>query len=889
MVNYSNNMPSYNSNCITGDKDHLYARLKQAIEKAKKIDIIVAFLIESGVRLLEEDLKQAVGRGAKIRLLCGNYLNITQPQALYLLKDTLGEKVDLRFYNIPNKSFHPKAYIFQYDIDGEIYIGSSNISRSALTSGIEWNYRIDSSNNHDDYEHFVNTFEDLFLNKSIIVDDIELRRYSKQWKRPKVFEVIEEFEDSTHEQLDSDEQLNSDEQLTQDGQHNSEGKFNQSEQLNSEGQLTPLANSTEIKTAAEPDAAFQIDYVNNDSRVIVYPRPMGAQIEALYELKKCRLEGFDKGLIVAATGIGKTYLAAFDSREYNRILFVAHREEILSQAERTFKCVRPERETGFFTGDYKDKHKDIIFATVQTLGRSEYLNDSTFKKDEFDYIIIDEFHHAVADNYMNIINYFKPKFLLGLTATPERFDNQDVFALCDYNTVYEIRLKESINKGLLTPFRYYGVFDDTDYQTIDYKNGKYDEKQLEQALSINKRADLIFKHYQKYDSARALGFCTSRNHAIFMAEYFINMGISACAVISGVSQLSEYSLNRSDAINKLKMGQLKVIFSVDMFNEGLDIPELDMIMFLRPTQSPTIFLQQLGRGLRKYKNKRYVNILDFIGNYKRALDIPRLLTGDVERAEGTHSHKIIPSEESYPDDCIINFDFNLIDLFNKMQEQQATVFDRIRGEYFRIKEQLQRKPMRLDMYKYIDENIFKLIQGRSENNIFKDYIGFLYKINELSDNEKALYSTKAHSFINEIETTLMTKLYKMPILLAFYNRGIPKLNIDKADIYNSFRDFYSHASNAVDMLRNESTKSFKEWGVEQYFNLAKNQPIKAFLNTAKDFFDFNNNVFSLDNTLNEYLQNPAFREHFKDVIEYRTKRFYKERLVRFQDEIYKIV
>ena len=242
--------------------------------------------------------------------------------------------------------------------------------------------------------------------------------------------------------------------------------------------------------------------------------PKGAQIEALYALNNTREEGFDKALIVAATGIGKTYLAAFDSKDSQRILFVAHREEIIKQAARSFKNVRNSEDIGYFFNSTKDKDKSMIFALVQTLGKDEYLNEEYFKKDYFDYIIIDEFHHAVSNNYRKIIDYFTPKFLLGLTATPERLDSKDVFSLCDYNTVYEIRLCDAINKGYLVPFRYYGIYDDTvDYTNVEFKNGKYVEKQLEEALMFNKRAELILNHYKKYNSKRALGFCTSKRHA----------------------------------------------------------------------------------------------------------------------------------------------------------------------------------------------------------------------------------------------------------------------------------------------------------------------------------------------------------------------------------------
>ncbi|BDR63532.1 DEAD/DEAH box helicase family protein [Clostridium tetani] len=797
------------TNCITGDRDYLLDKLRQAFKKAKKIDIIVAFLMESGVRLLEKDLKDVLNRNVPIRILTGNYLNITQPQALYLLKDILKDRVDLRFYNISGKSFHPKAYIFEYDNkDGDIFIGSSNISKSALTSGIEWNYRIRKEDNELDFQCYKDIFEDLFNNKSIIVDDNELDKYSKSWRKPKLFFDMENKE-------------------------------------------------------------------KTEEKIISYPKPKDAQIEALYKLKKFREEGFDRGIVVAATGIGKTYLAAFDSSKYNKVLFVAHRQEILNQAETSFRIVRKTNNTGFFSGNRKDRNKDVLFATVQTLGQKQYLCDDYFKEDEFDYIIIDEFHHAVADNYQNILDYFKPKFLLGLTATPERMDNRDVFEICNHNVVYEVRLKEAINKGWLTPFRYYGIYDDVDYNNISFKNGKYDDKELEEALMINKRGDLILKHYNKYHSKRALGFCSSRNHANYMAKYFSEKGIPACAVLSG--EKLEYCIGRKEALKKFNSGEIKVIFSVDMFNEGLDVPSVDMVMFLRPTQSSTIFLQQLGRGLRKHKNKKYVNVLDFIGNYKKANLIPFLLTGVIKNIDEKSKKTIIPTEEDFPEDCHIDFDFRLVDIFKKMREEQKKIIDLVIEEYYRIKHELKRRPTRLDMYKYIDDNIYNNIRTKSKINIFNDYLGFLNKLEELDEEENRFIGTKAHDFIVKIETTAMTKTYKMPLLLAFYNNGDFKLKVSEEEIYLSFKEFYKKPSNAVDLIRDKNGKNYKEWGREEYLKVAKN-PRNAFINTAKEFFIDKGETYEITDELEDYVKNKYFISHFKDVIDYKTSEFYKKRL-----------
>ena len=305
-----------------------------------------------------------------------------------------------------------------------------------------------------------------------------------------------------------------------------------------------------------------------------------------------------------------------------------------------------------------------------------------------------EFHHAVNDQYQRIINYFKPKFLLGLTATPERLDGKDIYEICNYNVPYEISLKEAINKGVLVPFHYYGIYDTVDYSSIHLVRGHYDEKQLDKAYIGNKdRYDLIYKYYKKYPSKRALGFCCSRKHANEMAKEFCARGIDAVAVYSNTN--GEPSEERNIAIQKLKSQEIKVIFSVDMFNEGVDIPDLDMVMFLRPTESPVVFLQQLGRGLRISKGKTYLNVLDFIGNYEKAGRVPLLLTG------GGDSNKNAPTDLSnieYPDDCIVDFDMRLIDLFKKLDQKSLTAKERITHEFYRVKEKLDGKiPTRMQL------------------------------------------------------------------------------------------------------------------------------------------------------------------------------------------------
>ena len=684
----------YSTDVMTGDRDkrmYLYYQLVGSLKKATSVDIIVSFLMESGVKMLLGELENALKRGAKIRILTGNYLGITQPSALYLIKRKLGDRVDLRFYNEKDRSFHPKSYIFHYDDYSEIYIGSSNISRSALTSGIEWNYRFSSKTDQKNYDKFYHTFEDLFENHSIVIDDEELKRYSKNWHRPAVSKDLDKYDVSEE---------------------------------------------------------------SEDTNVRVLYEPRGAQIEALCALEDTRAEGAKRALISAATGVGKTYLAAFDSKDYKRVLFVAHREEILNQAAISFKNVRNSEDYGFFNGDEKCTDKSVIFASVASLGRKEYLNEEYFAPNYFDYLIIDEFHHAVNDQYKRIVEYFKPQFLLGLTATPERMDGRSIYEICDYNVPYEISLKDAINKGMLVPFHYYGIYDDTDYSALHIVRGKYDEKELNETYIGNvHRHDLIYKYYCKYGSKRALGFCCSRAHAEEMAKEFCKRGIPSVAVYSNAN--GDFSENRATAIERLKNGEIKVIFSVDMFNEGVDITSVDMVMFLRPTESPIVFLQQLGRGLRKSKDKEYLNVLDFIGNYEKAGRVRFLLSGKTLSEKAKYN----PADRTlFPDDCLIDFDMKLIDLFAEMDKKHLKVKDQIQNEYFRVKELIGKRPSRIELFTYMDDDVYQMVISHSKENPFKRYLDFLKELNELTTDEETLYKGIGREFINLIENTNMSKV-----------------------------------------------------------------------------------------------------------------------------------
>ena len=653
-----------NSNVLITNTDiKLSSCLKQAIRKSKSIKIIAAFIMESGVRLIIDDLRYAINMGAKVQILTGYYLGITEPSALYLLKMHLGNMADIRVFKHNEISFHPKTYIFEDDISSEIYIGSSNISALALEYGVEWNYKIAKAESKEVFSQFHDNFEKLFREHSVVLNDEILKNYSIGWKKNKF----------------------------------SQQAFNSSlkNKLHEESLLV-----------AESEGTYQVG-----SQI----KPYGAQIEALYYLELARTE-VSKGLVVMATGVGKTFLAAFDSKNYKKILFVAHREEILSQAHDSFKKVMPEKKFGMFKDQVKDTGADVLFASVQSLGKPKYLNDEWFKRDYFEYIIFDEMHHIAASSYDAIYNYFSPKFMLGLTATPFRMDNKDIFTYCDDNLIYEINLKEAIERDYLVPFNYYGVYDDTDYTEIDFKNGKYNEKELEKALSTRKRAELVLKYYKIYGQKRTIAFCSSINHANSMTESFIKVGISSASVHSGDG---EFVQERSKAISKLKTGELKVLFVVDIFNEGVDIPEVDTVLFLRPTESYTVFIQQLGRGLRKSENKTFVNVLDFIGNYKMAPILPMLLSGKNPMVKENRSTYNV----EYSEGCNVQFDMKLMDLFEELKKNDK-LQNRLENEFFRLKEQIGVRPSRMDLYEGSD---------LPTKEFFKNgYLAFLKQYNELN-------------------------------------------------------------------------------------------------------------------------------------------------------------
>ena len=738
---------------------------------------------------------------------------------------------------------------------------------------MEWNVRLDSRTEPQTVTTFQAEFERLYQHCSVEIDDVMLRRYSLRYRKP---ERYAPFDPPLDPPLEPAVDSTVDPSLPG---------------LSPEPEMIRVSGGEGDSEAAHTSG--YTDAVNKHLPIAFpTPQPNDPQTEALYALRRTRELGNGKALVVAATGVGKTFLAAFDSVGFPRVLFLAHREELLTQAEQAFRQVRPMDETGFYTGEQKDPGVALLFASVQTLGKAETLAQADFPQDRFDYVIIDEFHHAAADSYRRVLAHFRPRFLLGLTATPDRMDNREVFSLCDYNVVYDVRLKEAIEKGWLAPFHYYGVADETvRYDKIRFLNGRYDGEQLGTALSIPKRAELVLRHYRRFPAKSCLAFCAGRRHAAWMAHVFQGHGIKSCAVMADASGIphAETVMDRTDALKQLKDGRMQVVFAVDMLNEGVDVPAVDLLLFL----------QQLGRGLRKAPGKSHVTVLDFIGNYWNVELIPRLLRGTGEGLElepGKRSARtgLQASPDEYPEGCHVQFDWDVIDLFQRLERQHAgaKVRDLAGLEYDRITEYLAHPPSLVEYDTWLSDAVRERIKGQpAPAHPLKDWIGFLAGHRVLGAVEPEmgdLQGTVAHSFLAMLQTTAMTKSYKMPLLLAFYRDGRIHPDAPESAIAASFRAFYAKTVHAEDMRKDAGTRDYRNWTDKDWVSLAMRNPVHFLLKTESKYFEMDRQtgLFCLSKRLAPWLKHPGVMQLFLDIVTMRSAAYCRDRLQKREREWY---
>lgn len=458
------------------------------------------------------------------------------------------------------------------------------------------------------------------------------------------------------------------------------------------------------------------------SKALIEPHYL--QREVLDALRFYRERGWKKGIVVLPTGTGKTFLSAFDTLNASgRILFVVHRLDILSQSKEAFEKIYPEEALGLLTGDVKEFVHDskVLFASKDTLRNPEILSE--FGEDEFDYMIIDEVHHGQAPSYKIILEYFKPKlFMLGLTATPDRMDRKDIFELFEYNKIFEYSLNDAIKNGFLVPYDYVGLKDNIDYSNIRHNGNKYNVQDLDRYLIIEKRNQKIFDEYMgRAKGNKAIGFCASIKHAEAMAEFFNERGVPSVAITS-------QSDDRAEATRKFNDNEVAIAFTVDLFNEGVDFPNVRALMFLRPTESKTVFLQQLGRGLRLSSGKDRVVVLDFISNYKKANNIRKFLAKGKKDVVNPKTGRIEKVEYEYSPNCNVEFDAEVTEILDRQDtsEREITKADLI-DAYYTLAESLERKPTQADLNEQGEFKVSKYLD------LFGSWVKFLREISELTE------------------------------------------------------------------------------------------------------------------------------------------------------------
>ena len=568
----------------------LESELRREIRTADEIFMLVSFVKFSGLRLILDDLKKFT-ETKKLRVITTSYMGASDYKAILELAKLPNTEVKIS-YDTKRTRLHAKAYYFKRETGfSTAYIGSSNLSNPALSSGLEWNVKLSEYTSKDTM-------------------DAVIRNFDTYWND-------EEF---VHFEPGSEE------------------------------------DKLELR---ESLATYSSEDIGN--LVFFDLKPYAHQREILEDLRTEREEyGSYRNLVVAATGTGKTLVSAFDYKDVIRngdkkLLFLAHRKEILEQSLHSFRSVLRDHNFGeIWTGETEPREKTHLFATIQTFNAGEKYKD--FAQDYFDYIVIDESHHSAANSYLSMIQYFEPEILLGLTATPERMDGLNILDYFNGRIASEIRLTDAINRKLLSPFHYFGVTDPTDLSHLDWSRGGYEISQLENVYTKNnQRLDVIISAMEKYlrdmESFKGLGFCVSIDHAEFMADSFNKAKIPSIALHSNSSKE-----HRNSAIRMLREGKINCIFTVDLFNEGVDIPEVDTVLFLRPTESMTVFLQQLGRGLRLSEGKEALTVLDFIGQAHRNYDFTYKFRALVGKGKRNIKEELVDEFPNMPVGCHIKLE-----------------------------------------------------------------------------------------------------------------------------------------------------------------------------------------------------------------------------------------
>ena len=633
--NISSNLaykPQFVSNDYRQGKKVL-SSIEDELFSCDEFAISVAFITRGGITPLLQTLKELEKRGIPGRILTTDYLNFSEPKAMETLAGLKNITLKMYVTEEAREGFHTKGYIFKKEELYRIIIGSSNMTQSALTTNREWNTKIVSAEQGEYTQDVLAEFEQLWDSSYALPYEKFIDQYSESYVRNKVIRKQKE-----------------------------------------------IARKQEVVRLEE----FTL-------------QPNSMQVGFIANLQKLREYGEEKALLISATGTGKTYASAFALREENpeKVLFLVHREQIAKQAIRSYKKVFGNTKSfGLLSGNSKEYDAEYLFSTMNMMARPEV--HERFSPDEFQVIVIDEAHRTGAGSYQEIMKYFKPKFWLGMTASPERTDDFDVFEAFDHNIAYEIRLQQAMEENLLCPFHYFGITD------LRIDGEAVEDKADFNCLISDTRVDYVIEQaaFYGFSGSRVKGliFCSSKREAAVLSEKFNDRGFRTLALTGEDKQEK-----REEAVERLvsdgREDILDYIFTVDIFNEGVDIPEINQVIMLRPTESPIVFVQQLGRGLRKAEDKEYVVILDFIGNYENNFMIPIALSGERNYNKDNMRRYVMEGCRVIPGASTIHFDEIAKNKIFRSIDQMKGIKSIIKKSYRDLKYRLGRVPTLMDFYK----------------------------------------------------------------------------------------------------------------------------------------------------------------------------------------------
>lgn len=783
----------------------MQAFLEKELSKCERFIISVAFISKSGLASLKQTLLELENRSIPGKILTTDYLTFTEPGALRSLSKYRNIEVKLFRCDKNIKGFHTKGYLFFKEKVISITIGSSNLTGNALAVNKEWNTCFSVEDDATLYKNVIEDFESL-------------------WNSSNAFPITEEI-------LDEYTQI-----------------YIEQKRIARELQ--------QQKIALEKDAVIRDSKKISFDQILLEPNSM--QLEFVRKLNEIRAMGEHRALLISATGTGKTYAAAFALREINpkRALFLVHREQILRKAIESFKNVFGDTKTfGLYSGTSHEIDRDFIFATMQTM--ATHFKD--FAKQEFQVIVVDEAHRVGAESYQNMMTYFNPDLWIGMTASPDRTDKFDVYSAFDHNIAHEIRLQEAMRLNLLCPFHYYGITD-------IFVDGEEKDKRDFARLVCDERVDFIIEKAEYFDHSgsrvKGLAFCSTLEESKELSKKFNERGYRTIALSGADSQdVRESSVRLLEQDER--DGGLDYIFTVDIFNEGIDIPQVNQILMLRPTESPIIFVQQLGRGLRKAENKEFVMILDFIGNYSNNYMIPIALSGDRTYNKDNIRRYVRQGIKALEGASTIHFDeIARKRIYESIDSANFSEMKLIKECYKNLKYKLGRIPNLMDYEEYGEIDVMRIFENASLGSYHK----FLKKVEK--DEYKVDFSTIEEKYLEYVSTKFANgkRLHELLIL-------------------NELLD--GNNKNVVSRVMNEMQNNFGISVNEKTRKNVENILTGQFASgAAKDtyadvtFIESNETDFCISSKFKDLLVNNEFRRQMTEVVKFglfRNKKYFGHR------------